>query len=342
MNGAELMIKFKEVFPEANVFTLPTTYRCSQAVTQAGNRIASKIDNTSINTANKNDGDVTVLPMFDSQADEAGEVSRMAIDYFKNTDKSIRILYRNNAQSLMFQLYLIKNNIPYSINQARSIFNTKEGRLAMAACSLVFDYDDASIAEKANIINNIKTILSTRRQVYYAMAEMKKTKTDIMSGQLDGRYDDLYDELTSLREHLAFMEKPGLIVASIAEMKDVAELSDSAVDNLRGIAEFIKECNTMQEVQIMIDEISRPRNVSKNERVISLSTIHGSKGMEADIVFLTGVVDGVMPSTFGLDDEEINLMYVGVTRARDKLYLSNFASFGNKNYSGTQYLQMVQ
>lgn len=340
-SSPEFMQNFKHYFPQANEFFLPTTYRCAQSITDAGNRIAGYIDKSCIDTANKSTGKVEKLQPFYSQAQEAETICDMAIKYLRTTNKSIRILYRTNAQSLMYQLFLIRNNVPFAINQNVSLFNTKEGRLAIACCQFVYEYDSMTSVAKAGVLNNIRPALTERRAIYGAVGIMKKDDCDIMNKRLGYQYDNLTAELEALRFELSRLQSPRDIVAFVAKMDCIVDFSDAAYDNLIGIAEFLRDCKTMQDVDDMIAEISRPRNVPKDERVIHLSTIHGSKGLEADVVFLTGVVDNVLPHKFGVELEELNLWYVGVTRAREELYISGFRNFGKNEYTSFKYMEMI-
>lgn len=332
---------FKVYYPQATQFFLPTTYRCAAAITQAGNRIAQFIDKTVIDTANKEPGIINKIAPYETQAEEAERVCDMAIDAYKNTDQSIRILYRTNAQSLTFQLELIRHNIPFSINQNISIFNTREGRLATACCRLALEYDNLSTASKTDVINNIKPALYHRRQVYGAIKAMKETGKDLMLDELGGQYQNLMYEVEDLRSDLRLCKDPAEIVAYVSRLNCFADMLDSAQDNLTGISEFLRGCKTMQEVDAMIAEVSRPRDVPKDERVIHLSTIHGSKGLEADIVFLTGVADNILPHKLCTPAEELNLFYVGVTRARNILHVSGFKHFGANKYTTHHYMEII-
>jgi DNA helicase-2/ATP-dependent DNA helicase PcrA len=342
INGAELITNFKQYYPSASVFNLPTTYRCAKAICEAGNRIAEKIDQTVVNTANKSEGKIIKLPIFDTQSDEAEFVCEQAIKIFKETSQTIKILYRTNAQSVMFQLFLIRRNIPFSINQNNSIFNTKEAKLAIACCRFVTEYDNLDIDNKANTINDMRPLLSpySKKLLYNTLIDMRKSETDILTGELDGKHNPVLNDLDDIMQMLAG-KKPAQIISSISKMDCMNDFSDSAGDNLIGIAEFLKHCRSMTEIDNLIAEISRPRCVPAGERVISLSTVHGSKGLEADNVFVTGLSDDIFPHVLGTKSEELNLAYVAITRARETLYLSGFNSFGSNTYYKHSYMEMI-
>lgn len=342
INGAELITNFKQYYPSGSTFNLPITYRCARAICNAGNRIAAKIDQTVIDTANKSAGKIIKLPIFYTQSNEAEYICQQAIKIFLGTDQTIKILYRTNAQSVMFQLFLIRQNIPFSINQNNSIFNTREARLAIACCRFATEYSNFDIDSKANTINDMRPLLSpySKKLLYGTLADMRKSETDVLTGELGRKHEPVLNDLDDIMGMLAG-KKPTQIVNAISRMDCMKDFSDSAGDNLIGIAEFLKHCKNMTEVDSLIAEISRPRCVPTGERVISLSTVHGSKGLESDIVFVTGLSDDIFPHVLGVDKEELCLLYVAVTRAKETLYLSGFSSFGTNEYKKHTYMEMI-
>jgi DNA helicase-2/ATP-dependent DNA helicase PcrA len=99
----------------------------------------------------------------------------------------------------------------------------------------------------------------------------------------------------------------------------------------------------MQELNNLIVEISKPRLLAKDERAVSIGTIHSAKGQESDVVMVTGAIDGMLPHQMSDNVlEEMNLWYVAVTRAKYELYISSFLSFGKKEYKGTQFIDIIK
>jgi DNA helicase-2/ATP-dependent DNA helicase PcrA len=348
-SSPEFMLQFGDIFSNAQYFELPTTYRCSEKICDAGNKIASYIDHTVINTANKTTGEIEFPETFDTQSDEATWIVEKAGDYLNNTEKSIKILYRTNAQSLMFQLELIRNGIPYSINQTNSLFNTKEGRIALAVCDLMLN-TEATPKERVEIVNVLRPLIQNKKGIYKLIDECKKRNIDPFNGS-ESMYFLNDDSMQTRHELLALVKSlkenspsniPSRHISAVSVMLPEDIMGENAKDNLQGIAEFLSGCQTMQEINDMIAEISKPRNNPEGARVVSLSTIHGSKGLEADIVFLSGVADNLFPHQRGLQDEELNLMYVGVTRAKEKLFVTSFYRFGTREYDKMSYRELIR
>lgn len=338
---------FKKDYPNASQFSLPTTYRCAKNICDAGNRVAQFIDNSVIDTAINNNGEIYTKTMFRTQRQECEFVTKKAIEYFRH-DKTVKILYRTNAQSLVLQQILLAENIPFSINQATSIFYTKEAKAAIAYCKLKYAYQDAKHEDRVAIINSMRPLLSSKWGLYEITGEMKKRKMcpfeNPRTFDKSEQSHNTLQELLELKEMLASCNSISDVFAKTAKLiEGVDSFSPSATDNLIGISEFASECKTIEELFELIEKIQKPRLLAPGEKAISLSTIHGSKGLESDVIFLTGVVNGMMPHKLAEDVmEELNLFYVGVTRAKETLYITSFSSFGKNEYVGHQYIDSIK
>lgn len=342
---SEFINNFTSQYKKATQFYLPTTYRCSQTVTDAGNKIAKIIDRSVINTANKAVGNIYEKLHFYDQHDEADYICDIAIPAF-NSGKSVKILYRTNSQSLIYQLRMLENNMPYSINQTNSIFQTKEARLAIACCEFVHEYKNMTFENKCACIHGIRLALSNKWAVYSITKRMKEINKDPMTDMDEFDDEKMYrivNEMHQLKEMLSRSKSISEIFNLVSKLIDSSNhaFSDNAPDNLIGIAEFARDCKTIKDLESIIAMISKPRLLAPDERAISLSTIHGAKGLEADIVFLTGVCDDLLPHKRGLPEEELNLFYVGVTRAREDLHITGFLNYGKNEYPKHSYAKLI-
>jgi DNA helicase-2/ATP-dependent DNA helicase PcrA len=337
---------FGDIYKNANKFSLPTTYRCAKNICDAGNKIASYIDKTVIDTASTIPGKIFFDMDYDTQSDEAEGVCKLAIQEF-NKDKTVKILYRTNAQSLSFQRVLIAGNIPFSISQVNSIFYSKEAKVAIACANLRFEYASMEVPEKVSVLNSLRPLLSNKWGLYEVISIMKKQSLcPFESPELfqDDKCWKVHAEIMQLEHRLKAVKSISEVFALIAKIiddDDSETFTANASDNIYGMAEFFINCKSIREMEELIMLIQKPRNLAENEKAISLSTIHGSKGLEADIVFLTGVVDDILPHKRGIPNEELNLFYVGVTRARQELYVSGFIYYGKNIYEGRSYSKTI-
>lgn len=337
------LCNFKEIYPDASIFTLGTTYRNAKSICEVGNKIASKIDNSNIDTANQSVGRVTIIPPFESQLEEAIEVCDLAIKAFRQ-DKTVRIIYRTNAQSLTFQKIMLQENVPYSVNQATSIFFTKEAKTAIACCSFAFEYENLILGMKIECLKELKPLITNKFELYTLTKKMKELGTDCFSNpypfENDNKTERIMDELSEIKQSLSNYKSISDIFNYVAIMcKDDDSFSDSAEDNLIGISEFASNCNTVAELKILIEQISKPRLLESGEKAIKLSTIHGSKGLEDSVVFASFLL---LPHPKGLYDEELNLAYVSITRARQELYISTSLTFGNKDIEISPFFDIIR
>jgi len=339
-SSPDYLMNFKSLYKNATMFELPTTYRCKKSICDAGNRIAGLIDGSVINTAVEGEGEIIDLGGYETQHTEAINVSKRAYDEFQKTDNSIRILYRTNAQSLSFQLYMLNNNIPYTVSLQGSVFNTKEFRFAMNLCEFILDYNEMTQSEKAVCIAGLVYFVKNKFDLYKLVSEMKKNdKINPLFQKQGERWSCGY--IRSVKRRYEMIAKPQDIISQIIEESVLTELSDSVNDNLAGLAEFFSDCITTKEMRDIIAKLQEKRTTRPNERVIRLSTIHSAKGLEADTVFLTGLSEGTLPHRRGLSNEEMNLFYVGVTRAKSKLYLSNFDTFAKRRCYRSKYFSFI-
>lgn len=345
-NGSQMQFfeRIQDKFHDANMFELPKTYRCARKITCAGNKIARMIDGSKIETVVDADGEIIIPEIFQTNIQEVDYISALAIKLYKTTNKSIRIIFRTNAQSLGFQIKMIDADIPFSSNFQNNIFNRKEIKIGLALYSFVSEFSEMTIYDKIEVLKLLKYLVDEDSAVgwHNFMWEIKKIKKCPMQNPY--LYDKYLDKITVLK----ILETNNLgnslseLLGIIVDKKLLDEVSDNARDNLLGVADFVSNCKNMSEVKELIEKISRPKTAVKTERVISLSTIHGSKGLESDVVFVTGIADGLFPLKSGEPEEELRLFYVAVTRAKETLYLTGSNSFGKRLFDSHSYIDFLR
>lgn len=335
---------FRLSYPNTNVFVLPKTYRCSLGVTMAGNRIAYDLDKSSIETVNPNIGSVKLEPVFETFMDEVDFVSKQAIKVFQNSSESVRIIFRTNAQALGFQLKMIDAGVPFSCNYKNNIFNMKDVKSAISLVRFVDDYDGLDWIEQSEIIKNLKYAVDGRTNNWHLLPyEMRKIKKDPM------KHPDEYIKHMEIIANLEILRSkyrglmPWQVIAKLSESKndELEDVSENVSDNLSGLTEFFSKCTNYAQMAELIEKISRPRDISKDERCIILSTVHGSKGLESDNVFVCGVADGLFPLASGDQEEELRLFYVAVTRAKTNLWVTGCRTYGKKEFASNSYMGYV-
>jgi DNA helicase II / ATP-dependent DNA helicase PcrA len=339
--GVDFMTQVENKY-NLKIFELPITYRCPICVTEKSNLVAKIIDGSKIDTNSNIVGQLIKNVNFENWSQEAEFVGQEAMKIFKNTSESIRIIFRTNAQALNFQLLFIKNNIPFSSNYNNNIFNRKEVKAGLALCDFMFEYNNLNLVQKLDTLKLVKFFLPIHADYHNFIYEAKKKKLDPMREQLDfQRYDYFIDELEILKRKMSNFDTPSDVFNNIASLEIFKDISDNAELNLIGVSEFLRDANNMLEARELIDTISKPRTISKHEKCIILSTVHGSKGLESDNVFVTGLSDGLFPLTSGEPDEENRLFYVAITRSKKNLWLTGCDSFGKNEFVGHSFVEML-
>lgn len=312
------IVNFKKDYPEAKVFNLEQNYRSTQTILDAATEVISHNKSHPVLklwTENQK-GEKITLYEARSEVDEANFI----IDEIKKSGKSLNcfsILYRTNAQSRSFEEIFLKHGLPYRLIGGVQFYERKEIKDILAYLRLTANPKD-SVSEK-----RIEKIGKTRAKKFYEMLsgldELEKPNTL-----------DLLDDILRVTEYYDYLDDGTEIgkgrIENVKELRTVAELFPNLVAFLENVA--LIQDKQMPEANL---------NPEKYEAV-TLMTIHAAKGLEFDVVFLVGLEEGLFPHSRSILDpsqmeEERRLAYVGITRARHKLFLSYARS---RLYFGTR------
>jgi DNA helicase II / ATP-dependent DNA helicase PcrA len=353
---------FEKDFPSATTIMLEQNYRSTQTILDAANAVIAKNEGRKpkkLWTALGKGSPITAFAADNAQQEASwitNEIARLAAeDEIHYSDMAI--MYRANAQSRSLEEALINAGIPYQLIGGTKFYERREIKDALAYMQALANPDDD--VNMRRILNVPKRGLGARAEALvtqYAQVqgvsfwsgvshlesiEGMPTRTTTMLKA----FRDLMNSLASFaQEHDA---KPSLIVAQILEQTGLLEelrKSDdpqdaSRVENLSQLqsvaAEF--EQNTpdaslsafMETTALVADSDQLPDSGADFGKV-TLMTLHTAKGLEYPVVFLTGMEQGTFPHSRSLEDttelaEERRLAYVGITRAKQRLYLTRAA-----------------
>ena len=336
------IMKFEVDYPEAKVILLEENYRSTKTILAAANEIIKKnIFRKDKNLfTNNEDGDLITLYNAYDEGDEANHVANTARDLIGEgiTPEKIAVLYRTNSQSRALEESFLRKGIQYQLLGTR-FFERREVKD-------VISYARAAMNPES--LADIKRIINTP-----VRGIGKVTLLKIMAGQtgdlpsgtkikVDGFYKLLHDiknQIETQRPSVAvkyIIEKTGIESALKAEN----DKEEDRVGNIRELVTLATRCDDMPGVlgieKLIEDAVLASDQDSLNEKIaknsgegVKLMTVHASKGLEFDYVFITGLEQDLFPSgrssesKSGEDsEEERRLFYVAVTRARKKLYLS--------------------
>ena len=351
------ILNFEKVFPDAQVIRLEQNYRSTQNILNAANGVIANNKGRKekkLWTENKK-GELVHFKQYDTEYDEAdGVVSRINFLAMRGVQyKDMAILYRTNAQSRIFEEKLKQKNIPYAIVRGISFYDRKEIKDLMSYLKVVDSgMDDLSVKRIINVpkrgigqttINRLQEFAILNQmsfldavfnadeipEVTRALAKLHKFADMIEEFReyaSEHEISELLEHILDVTQYRAELEAEGTD-ESISRLEDIEELFNDIAyyeeeEENPNLRDFLAE-KDMYTLNAGIDNLE-----DENNKVL-LMTLHNAKGLEFNNVFLGGMEEGVFPG-FGAmmsgDESEIEeerrLCYVGITRAKERLFLS--------------------
>lgn len=351
------ILNFEKIFPDAKVIRLEQNYRSTQNILDAANGVI--VNNKGrkekrLWTENPK-GELVHFKQYDSEYDEAeGVVSRICYLSMRGVHyKDMAILYRTNAQSRIFEEKLKQRGIPYAIVRGISFYDRKEIKDLMSYLKVVDSgMDDLAVKRVINVpkrgigqttVNRIQDYAIYHEKSFLeavfeadripdigrSLNKIKKFGEMIREFRqyaLDHDISDLMNHILDETEYRRELELDGSDEAR-SRLDDIDELINDIVyyeenEEEPNLTDFLAE-KDMYTLNAGID------NLEEDGNKVLLMTLHNAKGLEFSNVFLGGMEEGVFPGYGAMisgDDmemeEERRLCYVGITRAKERLYLS--------------------
>lgn len=339
------------------LFKLEQNYRSTQKIVNASNCvIANNVDRIDKTCFSENRvGDSITLKSFTKDFDEAKFIADEIKAYNKLGIKysDIFILYRTNAQSRVFEETFIKAGVPYTIIGALGFNERKEIKDCLAFLRVSINHKDKQSLKRAlmcldgigkKATENILDLYDIKRDAVQALKSYKPK----------GRKAN--DSINFLLDLLNLVKtKPYAVIKKIGQYfidKFKIENTPQSNERIENIEELVKVSEEKEKSGLVIEEFITQMDLlsSKDKEskadTVSMMTIHASKGLEASIVFGVGINEGILPHNNSLNtpealEEERRLMYVLMTRAKDKLYLTNFGSNGQKDFRESRFIHEI-
>ena len=349
--------EFEKDFPGAEVVLLEQNYRSTQTILSAANALIAH------NTGRREkrlwtdagDGEPIVGYVGDDDRDEAAfvvnEIGQLTA---AGTDPGeIAVFYRTHAQSRPLEEVLVRSGLRYRIVGNVRFYERREVRDALAYLRAVVNpVDDVAVTRILNVPKRGLGDRTVEQVAAFAAREgisfeaaLRRVPETGLGPSAETRIGGFLGLLDELRMMLDSGASPEEMVEAVLEQSGlVAELQasndpqdESRLENLAELASVAREFINDNADGTLADFLERVALVAEADDVpdhvgglVTLMTLHTAKGLEFDAVFLTGLEEAVFPHARSLDDrvelqEERRLAYVGVTRARKKLYLSRAA-----------------
>ena len=352
--GAEVgnMRDLEREFAVANVIRLEQNYRSHGNILDAANALIKNNRGRLGKNLWTEAGAGEAIRVFEaaSDIDEArqivDEVRELSRDGFARTQ--IALLYRSNAQSRVLEHQLFSANVPYRVYGGLRFFDRQEVKHALAYLRLIGNSDDdTAFSRVVNFptrgIGN-RSIEALQEAAHRANSSLYNAAASLggKAGSSVGSFIRLIETLRSetaglplpeVIDHL--IEKSGLRQHYLTEkegrerLENLDELINAATNFLQEAAETAdEEANPLASFLAHASLEAGEHQAGEGQEAVQLMTVHAAKGLEFDAVFITGLEQGLFPHENAAQErdgleEERRLMYVAVTRARKRLYLSH-------------------
>ena len=366
------IVEFEQDYPDAHTVLLEQNYRSTQTILSAANSVIERNESRKPKRlwSEAGDGEKIVGYVADNQHDEAAfvakEVDRL-VDLGAIRPADAAVFYRTNAQSRVFEEVFIRVGLPYRVVGGVRFYERKEIRDALAYLRVLANSSDEvslrriintprrGIGDRAEellqahgererigfaaAVENAADVIGLAPRSFIAIEGFAQMMSELRAMVDSGApasdvLTELYDRTGLVRE----LEADGGIEAegrieNLQELIGVAREHETQFENAT-VGDFLER------VSLVADADSIPDGDTPGDGVVTLMTLHNAKGLEFPVVFMTGLEDGVFPHmrTFGDEtelEEERRLAYVGITRARQRLYISRAAV--RSGWGQTQY-----
>lgn len=362
------ILDFEKDFNSCKTIKLEQNYRSTQNILDAANFVIS--NNTgrkckSLWTENKG-GSKLVVCENDNEHEEARYIAReiqRLINEENRKFKDFAVLYRINAQSRVLEEMFMREGLPYKIVGGQKFYDRKEIKDIIAYLRLIQNpADNVSLKRIINVpkrgigdttVEHAENIaIENGLSIFTIISDAQEHSALSRAAQKLDAFAKMIMRLRTMKENMSITELLNMVINDTGilkeyEVENTVE-AQSRVENIKELKsvalEFEKqnELNTLEEFLANISLVSDLDNLEEEQDYVVLMTMHSAKGLEFPVVFIPGMEEGVFPGYRAITEgpeqleEERRLCYVGITRAREKLYLSNArfrTLFGNSSYN---------
>ena len=335
------VINFEKDNKDAKVIVLDENYRSTNNILNAANDVIKNNKERKEKNlwSSKGDGDKIKYIRCDNEQEEASTVVRLTKELLDKGEKpsEIAVLYRTNGQSRVFEEAFLKENIPFKIVGSYFFYNRKEIKDLISYMHLIYNNnDDASLERVINVPRRgigSKTIERLRSEASIS----DKSMFEVVNSGKELGFKNLIIDLTNESKNTDLVGLVDVILDKTGIRKELEEKNDLESEiRLENLNEFKSIALAFQEKGIFsleefLENISLVSDKNEYKEVddgINLMTLHSAKGLEFNDVFLVGMEEGIFPHNRSFEseselEEERRLCYVGITRAKEHLWLMN-------------------
>jgi DNA helicase-2/ATP-dependent DNA helicase PcrA len=343
------ILNFEKDYPDCTVIKLEQNYRSTKNILEAAHNVITKNSVRSdkkLWTASGDGSPIQVLQVGSERMEAEAIIrrSRNAVDIRARGYKDFAVLYRTNAQSRPLEEVFVHYGIPYRIVGGVRFYDRKEVKDVMAYLRLIYQPEDIMSFERIVYVpargiggKSLQTFYEWRRQNGYGLEQSLKLAPDCpgLTAKAKSGLAELSDIIQSFRLQMEELVPASLIDSLLRRLdylnflKDGTPQGEARVENVKELLSVAAEYQDaglsgfLEEVSLVSDLDS----ADMSSDAVILMTLHAAKGLEFPVVFITGLEETVLPHSRALYDptemeEERRLMYVGMTRAKQELFLT--------------------
>lgn len=333
------ILNFEKDYKNAHVVLLEENYRSTNTILKAANSvIKNNNEGTKLNLwTSIGDGEKVEYIRVEDEIKESSfvinKIKELVSEGYSYSD--FAVLYRTNAQSRTVEEAFVRNNIPYNIIGSYYFYNRKEIKDLIAYLNLIYNTNDSVSLER--VINTPKRGIGTKT-IDNIREKANMNDISLFDAIDSGKELEFKKLILELIEDSKTMNLSDLIEDVLAKtgLRREYELnksieSDTKVENLNEFKSLAVnfEDNGIYDLSTFLENImlvSDKGQYAEDDNNVNIMTLHSAKGLEFNIVFILGMEEGIFPHSRSFEsakelEEERRLCYVGITRAKKKLYL---------------------
>lgn len=352
------ILQFENAFPDVTVVVLAQNYRSTQTILDAANAVISNNEERKPKQlwTDVGAGELVVRYYADDEYDEA----QFAVSQLAKLKKSqgrqwsdMAMFYRTNAQSRVLEESLMQAGVPYKVIGGTRFYDRREIKDALAYIRCAANpLDEVSLKRILNVpkrgigdttVDRLDAY-ANKEQFGFAVALRRTADAGVgaAAAKAIASFVALLDDLQSRLD-----EGPGAVLRHALEtsgyIKELeAEDTIEAEGRLENLQELIGSASEFTQVDEFLEQVALVADTDQidSDNHVTLMTLHAAKGLEFPVVFIVGMEEGIFPHSRALVDqneleEERRLAYVGITRAKEKLFLTH--AWSRNLYGSTQY-----
>lgn len=356
------ILNFERDYPNCTVIKLEQNYRSTKHILEAAHGVITRNQQRSdkkLWTSSEGGLPVQILQLANERAEGEAVVRRIrdGLDRGVRNYRDYAVLYRTNAQSRAMEETFIHYGIPYKIVGGTRFYDRKEIKDLIAYLRLIFQPEDRVSFER--IVNvpargvggkSVETFFAWQRASGLTLKQALDHSGECseITPRARKSLGELADILGSLRELVNETPPAALIDSLVRRIDYLGYLDDGTAQGesrQENVKELIGVAQTYQDVGLdgFLEEVALISDLDQadlNSDAVTLMTLHAAKGLEFPVVFMIGMEETIFPHSRALYDqsemeEERRLCYVGMTRAREELYL--ISATGRMLYGGVQH-----